>query len=190
MKLSQLALSYGFAGRLMLGIIWCSLNTFTYSLDAYCSPRSEWCTRPGPGFLSTRALLSAASAKRTANVLPSSQPTTFREKASRITAKYTNSHFNRMSSCLAMTSLLAFGRRCHPASSVFLLASSLDFLQGTFEKIHFHRLLGELSLHFAALSLQSVPIPAVSFQGCSPTVPQLPFGGADFGSKFRGHKCT
>jgi hypothetical protein len=25
-----------------------------------------------------------------------------------------------------------------------------------------------LSLHFAVLSLQSVPIPAVSFQGCSP----------------------
>jgi hypothetical protein len=34
-----------------------------------------------------------------------------------------------------MTSFLAFGRRCHPASSV-RLASSLDFLQGTFEKIH------------------------------------------------------
>src|SRR5258708_13654387 len=90
MKLSQLALSYGFAGRLMLGIIWCSLSTFTYSLDAYCSPRSEWCTRPGPGFLSTRALLSAASAKRTANVLPSSQPTTFREKASRINRQVHN----------------------------------------------------------------------------------------------------
>src|SRR6266550_7811051 len=57
----------------------------------------------------------------------------------------------RYSSCLAMTSLLAFGRRCHPASSVFLLASSLDFLQGTFEKIHFHRLLGEHSLQLMDL---------------------------------------
>jgi len=50
-----------------------------------------------------------------------------------------------------MTSLLAFGRRCHPASSVFLLASSLDFLQGTFEKIHLHRLLGEHSLQLVDL---------------------------------------
>src|SRR5713101_6959418 len=40
-----------------------------------------------------------------------------------------------------MTSLLGSGRRCHPASSVFLLASSLDFLQGTFEKIHLQGLL-------------------------------------------------
>jgi hypothetical protein len=50
-----------------------------------------------------------------------------------------------------MTSLLAFGRRCHLASYVFLLASSLDFLQGTFEKIHLHRLLGEHSLQLADL---------------------------------------
>src|ERR1700680_3263834 len=50
-----------------------------------------------------------------------------------------------------MTSLLAFGRRCHPASSVFLLASSLDFLQGTFEKIHRHRLFGEHSLQLVDL---------------------------------------
>src|SRR5205814_8911769 len=57
----------------------------------------------------------------------------------------------RYSSYLAMTSLLAFGRRCHPASSVFLLASSLDFLQGTFEKIHFHRLFGEHSLQLVDL---------------------------------------
>jgi hypothetical protein len=137
-----------------------------------------------------------------------------------------------------MTSLLGFGRRCHLASFAFLLASSLDFLQGTFEKIHLHGLLRQqplqlmdllsvrrfmrvrprcffswleviefalslvetpsahsqffrqianvvaashalnghplklprvsFPLHFAVLSLQSVPIPAVSFQGCSP----------------------
>jgi hypothetical protein len=34
-----------------------------------------------------------------------------------------------------MTSLLGSGRRCHFASFTFPLASSLDFLQGTFEKI-------------------------------------------------------
>src|SRR5258708_15974654 len=50
-----------------------------------------------------------------------------------------------------MPSFLAFGRRCLPASSVFLLTSSLDFLQGTFEKIHLHRLLGEHSLQLVDL---------------------------------------
>ena len=41
MKLSQLALSYGFAGRLMLGIIRCRSRMATYSPEAYCTPRSE-----------------------------------------------------------------------------------------------------------------------------------------------------
>jgi hypothetical protein len=50
-----------------------------------------------------------------------------------------------------MTSLLGFGRRCHPASPVFLLASSLDFLQGTFEKIHLHRLLRQQPLQLMDL---------------------------------------
>src|SRR5207245_3213034 len=45
-----------------------------------------------------------------------------------------------------MTSLLGFGRRCHLASFASPLASSLDFLQGTFEKIHLHRLFCEQSL--------------------------------------------
>jgi len=35
-----------------------------------------------------------------------------------------------------MTSLLGSGRRCHFARAAVALASSLDFLQGTFEKIH------------------------------------------------------
>jgi len=67
-----------------------------HEFEVHLNLAGRMCTKPGPGFLSTRALLSAASAKRTANVLPNSQPTTFREKASRITAKYTNSHLNRM----------------------------------------------------------------------------------------------
>src|SRR5271157_3613442 len=40
-----------------------------------------------------------------------------------------------------MTSLLGSGRRCHLASAAVALASSLDFLQGTFEKIHLQSLL-------------------------------------------------
>src|ERR1700730_7246539 len=40
-----------------------------------------------------------------------------------------------------MTSLLGSGRRCHFARDAVALASSLDFLQGTFEKIHLQGLL-------------------------------------------------
>src|SRR5882762_4932969 len=47
----------------------------------------------------------------------------------------------RYSACLAMTSLLGSGRRCHFARAAVALASSLDFLQGTFEKIHLQGLL-------------------------------------------------
>src|SRR5215470_2251498 len=39
MKLSQLALSYGFAGRLMLETISCRWSIATYSAQAYCTPR-------------------------------------------------------------------------------------------------------------------------------------------------------
>jgi len=137
-----------------------------------------------------------------------------------------------------VASLLGFGRRCHLARVAALPASSLYFLQGTLEKIHFQGFLGQqslqpmdllsigrfmgtrpwcffswleviefglplveappaytqffrqianvvgtshaldshalklprvsLPLHLAVLSLQSVPIPTVSFQGCSP----------------------
>ena len=31
----------GFAGRLMLGMIWCASSNCTYSFEAYCRPRSE-----------------------------------------------------------------------------------------------------------------------------------------------------
>src|SRR5215471_6970306 len=48
----------------------------------------------------------------------------------------------RRSVCLALTLLPGFGRRCPRARIFFVLASSLDFLQGTFEKIYF--------LHFLA----------------------------------------
>jgi hypothetical protein len=40
-----------------------------------------------------------------------------------------------------MTSLLGSGRRCHLARAAAALASSLDFLQGTSEKIHLQGLL-------------------------------------------------
>src|ERR1700678_1526206 len=146
--------------------------------------------------------------------------------------------YARSLSRLARASVLGFARRCRLARSVALLASSLDFLQGTFEKIQFQRflrqkplqavsllavgpfmctrshrlltrfeqiqfgspfvetssshaeLLGQLTdvlttlhasyrhplklswislpLHFALLSLQSVPISSVSFQGFTP----------------------
>jgi hypothetical protein len=45
-----------------------------------------------------------------------------------------------------VASLLGFGRRCHLARVAALLASSLDFLQGTFEKIHFQSFLGQQTL--------------------------------------------
>jgi hypothetical protein len=50
-----------------------------------------------------------------------------------------------------MTSLLGSGRRCHFASFASPLASSLDFLQGTLEKIHLHRLFGEQTLELMDL---------------------------------------
>jgi hypothetical protein len=50
-----------------------------------------------------------------------------------------------------MTSLLGSGRRCHFASFAFPLALSLDFLQGTFEKIHLHSFFGEQPLELMDL---------------------------------------
>ena len=47
----------------------------------------------------------------------------------------------RYSGCLAMASLLGSVRRYHLARTAAALASSLDFLQGTFEKIHLQSLL-------------------------------------------------
>jgi hypothetical protein len=43
---------------------------------------------------------------------------------------------------VSMASLLGFGRRCQLARIAAPLASSLDFLQGSFEKIHFQSFLG------------------------------------------------
>jgi hypothetical protein len=54
-----------------------------------------------------------------------------------------------------MTSLLGSGRRCHLARVAAALASSLDFLQGTSEKIHLQGLLCQTLLQamdFLALS--------------------------------------
>src|ERR1039458_6316207 len=47
--------------------------------------------------------------------------------------------FARYSVCLASTSTPGFGRRRRLARLVVGLASSCDFLQGTFEKIHLQR---------------------------------------------------
>src|SRR5467141_1863035 len=52
----------------------------------------------------------------------------------------------RCSACLAMASVLGCVRRCLPARAAAALASSLYFLQGTLQKIHLHRLLGEQPL--------------------------------------------
>ena len=54
-----------------------------------------------------------------------------------------------------MTSLLGSGRRCHLAGAAVALASSLDFLQGTFEKIH-------LQGHLCHKLLQAMDFLAVS----------------------------
>jgi hypothetical protein len=57
------------------------------------------------------------------------------------------SHFSAAATPLRFLRLDAgFGRRCHLARVAALLASSVDFLQGTFEKIHFHGLLSQQSL--------------------------------------------
>jgi hypothetical protein len=48
-----------------------------------------------------------------------------------------------------VTSLPGFGRRCPRASAFVAPASSLDSLQGTFEKINLLDLLGEEALELA-----------------------------------------
>src|ERR1700730_7110014 len=92
-----------------------------------------------------------------------------------------------------MTSLLGSGRRCHLARAAAALASSLDFLQGTSEKIHLQGLLCQKLLQamdFLAVSRQpfvetsgsivfsslgsfpeTVPYFCVSVQGFTPDLP-------------------
>src|SRR5262249_48280698 len=60
----------------------------------------------------------------------------------------------RYSSCLAATSLPGLGHRCLLARAAAPLASSLDFLQGTLEKIHFHRFLRQQTLQLPDLLAQ------------------------------------
>src|SRR5215467_15659967 len=62
--------------------------------------------------------------------------------------------FARYSRCLARASLLGSRRRCRLARVAAPLASSLDFLQGTLEKIHFHRLLRQQPLQLPDLLAQ------------------------------------
>src|SRR5262245_53031305 len=57
--------------------------------------------------------------------------------------------YARYSGCLAWASTPGFGRRRLHARFCFALASSLDFLQGTSEKIHLQCLLSQHSLQFA-----------------------------------------
>src|SRR4029077_9974324 len=57
----------------------------------------------------------------------------------------------RFPSCLASTLRPGFGRRCLLARAFFPLASSLDFLQGTFEKIHLQRLVRQQPLQLGDL---------------------------------------
>src|SRR5262249_37413004 len=60
----------------------------------------------------------------------------------------------RYSSGLAWTSLPGSGRRCPLARVFALLASSLDFLQGTLEKIHFQRLIRQRPSQLFVLQTQ------------------------------------
>src|SRR6516225_7548589 len=63
----------------------------------------------------------------------------------------------RYSGCLAKALLLGSARRFRLASFAALLASSLDFLQGTSEKIHFQGLLGKQPLGYS-----DVPLPPLA----------------------------
>ena len=44
------ALSYGLPRRLILICAWRWCSRSVYATEAYCTPRSEWCTSPASGF--------------------------------------------------------------------------------------------------------------------------------------------
>src|SRR6516225_3109283 len=84
-----------FASRIVVGIpfaahvicAWCCFRISVYCSQAYWTPRSEWCIRPGCGFRSASALCNAVTASSASSVRPSAQPITRRENASSTTAK-------------------------------------------------------------------------------------------------------
>src|SRR5262245_8141530 len=85
----------------------------------------------------------------------------------------------RHSGRLAWASTPGFGRRRLLASSAVVLASSRDFLQGTFEKIHFQSLLRKQPLQFFHFSPRS-SFPSLRarhslarFHACTPLVEHL-----------------
>src|ERR1700744_3598122 len=66
----------------------------------------------------------------------------------------------RYPGCLALTSVPGFGHRCRLARLRIALASSLDFLQGTFEKICFQRFVRHQALQLRPLEPE-LALPAV-----------------------------
>lgn len=72
------------------------IEMFGPNLPALRIPRSEWWTSPGSTRPRPIALFKASTVRSDSSVVPSAQPITRREKASSITARYTNSHISRM----------------------------------------------------------------------------------------------
>jgi hypothetical protein len=82
-----------------------------------------------------------------------------------------------------LTSLPGFGRRCLLATLCAPLASSLDFLQGTLEKIHFQRFVRQRPFQLAILLAEHeftsiFPLLAIAtidpFQLIAPPIQQSP----------------
>ena len=87
-----------------------------------------------------------------------------------------------------MASLPGFGRRCLLASVAALLASSLDFLQGTFEKIHLQRLVNQHALQQSDFSYWDSAEQAIHFrEALSPTVIRMDFRLAELENPARQH---
>jgi hypothetical protein len=93
MKLSARALSYGFPIRLMLGSMPCASKSSVYSLQAYCTPQSEWWIRlPRLGLRVLIAISRAATARLARKCFSDAQPITRRLNASSRTARKTGQH--------------------------------------------------------------------------------------------------
>jgi len=84
-----------------LMLIWglCSFSSPVYSCEAYCTPRSEWCTPAGCGFPCCNTIRKADRANSASKVRPSAQPITRRENASNTTGRYTNCTCNGCTEC-------------------------------------------------------------------------------------------
>ena len=99
----------------------------------------------------------------------------------------------RYSGCLASASRPGSGRRCPPATVAAPLASSLDFLQGTFEKIHLQHLLRQQALQLMDLLAQRRFLPGrqsrlrFRLRRTQLTMPQVQRSSTD--PQFSGQRC-